>query len=236
MFHLFRDANLNTAIDPRCGFFQHILLPKFAVILPHPPMVVLSTTERIYVGKEDNLQRNHPPYMCCHGGSSVCIIQVTGYVRVSYFKYISSPRTGSPMERSQTEIFSPPVVFPKTNSFNLSKSEKEAKKEAFRKYLESSGVLDSLTEVLVALYEQNDKPSSALEFIQQNLGGPSVSEYERLQAEKSDLQIIQFFWLNVRKLLERWSEELAVKKPSKEDEDREAIEDEHTTLANPHHH
>ncbi|EOA31722.1 hypothetical protein CARUB_v10014931mg [Capsella rubella] len=69
------------------------------------------------------------------------------------------------------------------------KEEKEVKKEAFRKYLESSGVLDSLTKVLVSLYEQNDKPSSALEFIQQKLGGPSVSEYEKLQAEKSDLQI-----------------------------------------------
>ncbi|KAE8009918.1 hypothetical protein FH972_006323 [Carpinus fangiana] len=69
------------------------------------------------------------------------------------------------------------------------KEEKEAKKEAFRKYLESSGVLDALTKVLVALYEQNDKPSSALEFIQQKLGGPSASEYEKLQAEMSNLQI-----------------------------------------------
>nr|POE92909.1 c-myc-binding protein [Quercus suber] len=43
------------------------------------------------------------------------------------------------------------------------KEEKEAKKEAFRKYLDSSGVLDALTKVLVSLYEQNDKPSSALE-------------------------------------------------------------------------
>ncbi|KAK9185348.1 hypothetical protein WN943_025704 [Citrus x changshan-huyou] len=59
----------------------------------------------------------------------------------------------------------------------------EAKKEAFRKYLDSSGVLDALTKVLVALYEQNDKPSSALEFFQQELGAPSVSEYEKLQAE-----------------------------------------------------
>lgn len=68
--------------------------------------------------------------------------------------------------------------------------EKEVKKEAFRKYLESSGVVDALTKgfllyslglfsthdelellfliyaslvVLVALYEENDKPSSALE-------------------------------------------------------------------------
>ncbi|KAK9078673.1 hypothetical protein SSX86_002730 [Deinandra increscens subsp. villosa] len=67
--------------------------------------------------------------------------------------------------------------------------EKEAKKEAFRKYLESSGVLDALTKVLVALYEQNDKPSSAVEFVQQKLGGPSLCEYEKLQAEMSDLQI-----------------------------------------------
>ncbi|XP_010274843.1 PREDICTED: C-Myc-binding protein homolog [Nelumbo nucifera] len=67
--------------------------------------------------------------------------------------------------------------------------EKEAKKEAFRKYLESSGVLDALTKVLVALYEQNDKPSSAIGFIQHRLGGPTLPEYEKLQAEMSDLQI-----------------------------------------------
>ncbi|KAG9451784.1 hypothetical protein H6P81_004688 [Aristolochia fimbriata] len=67
--------------------------------------------------------------------------------------------------------------------------EKEAKKEAFRKYLESSGVLDALTKVLVALYEENDKPSSAVEFVQNKLGGPTLSEYEKLQAEKLDLQM-----------------------------------------------
>ncbi|XP_048499142.1 uncharacterized protein LOC104907547 [Beta vulgaris subsp. vulgaris] len=66
--------------------------------------------------------------------------------------------------------------------------EKEAKREAFRKYLESSGVVDALTKVLVALYEQNSKPSSAVEFVQQKLGGPTVAEYEKLKAEMSDLQ------------------------------------------------
>ncbi|CAI9091446.1 OLC1v1026483C1 [Oldenlandia corymbosa var. corymbosa] len=71
----------------------------------------------------------------------------------------------------------------------MSSIEKEAKKEAFRKYLESTGVLDALTKVLVALYEQNEKPSSALEFIQQKLGGPTIAEHEKLQAELSDLQI-----------------------------------------------
>ncbi|CAI0464733.1 unnamed protein product [Linum tenue] len=106
------------------------------------------------------------------------------------------------------------------------KEEKEAKKEAFRKYLESSGVVDTVTKgslisssfsflvggflpsfhihhllfpqllwvaglavALVALYEQDEKPSSALEFIQQKLGGPSLCEYEKLQAEMSDLQL-----------------------------------------------
>ncbi|XP_058083202.1 uncharacterized protein LOC131231122 isoform X2 [Magnolia sinica] len=67
--------------------------------------------------------------------------------------------------------------------------EKEAKKEAFRKYLESSGALDVLTKVLVALYEENDKPSSATEFIQHKLGGPTLSEYGKLQAEMQDLQL-----------------------------------------------
>jgi len=64
----------------------------------------------------------------------------------------------------------------------------ESKKEAFRKYLESSGVLDALTKVLVALYEENEKPSVAIEFIQRSLGGPTSSEYEKLLAEKAELQ------------------------------------------------
>ncbi|XP_062187899.1 uncharacterized protein LOC133891195 [Phragmites australis] len=67
--------------------------------------------------------------------------------------------------------------------------DREAKKEGFRKYLESSGVLDYLTKVLVALYEENDKPPSAVEFVQQKLGGPSISDYEKLKAERLDLQL-----------------------------------------------
>ncbi|XP_038889368.1 c-Myc-binding protein homolog [Benincasa hispida] len=71
--------------------------------------------------------------------------------------------------------------------------EKEAKKEAFRKYLESNGIVDALTKgwllVLVALYEQNDKPTFTLEFVQQRLGGPSVDEYEKLRSEMADLQV-----------------------------------------------
>ncbi|KAG5406479.1 hypothetical protein IGI04_012598 [Brassica rapa subsp. trilocularis] len=118
------------------------------------------------------------------------------------------------------------------------KEEKEAKKEAFRKYLESSGVLDSLTKVLVALYEQNDKPSSALEFIQQKLGGPSVSDYEKLQAEKSDLQIKynELFAKHQETLRElEGVKSLHSRNSSKDDDEREVIEDEHTALVAPPH-
>jgi hypothetical protein len=39
----------------------------------------------------------------------------------------------------------------------------EPQKEAFRKYLESAGVMDALTSVLVNLYEEPDKPKAAVE-------------------------------------------------------------------------
>ncbi|KAL6583852.1 hypothetical protein OROMI_003141 [Orobanche minor] len=65
--------------------------------------------------------------------------------------------------------------------------EKEVNKEAFRKYLEAAGDLDALTKVPVALYEQNDKPSSPTEFIQQKLGCPTVAEHDKPQAQVSDM-------------------------------------------------
>ncbi|XP_003557460.1 c-Myc-binding protein homolog [Brachypodium distachyon] len=86
--------------------------------------------------------------------------------------------------------------------------DRESKKESFRKYLESSGVLDTLTKVLVALYEENDKPSSAVEFVQQKLGGPSISDYEKLKAEKLDLQLKYNELLETHKETNRQLEEL----------------------------
>ncbi|KAF2573971.1 hypothetical protein F2Q70_00000615 [Brassica cretica] len=54
--------------------------------------------------------------------------------------------------------------------------------------------------LLVVLYEQNDKSSFLFRFIQQNLGGLSVSDYEKLQAEKSNLQIKYMrYLLNIKK-------------------------------------
>eukprot|EP00227_Mantoniella_beaufortii_P000720 CAMPEP_0197617488 /NCGR_PEP_ID=MMETSP1326-20131121/61061_1 /TAXON_ID=1155430 /ORGANISM="Genus nov. species nov., Strain RCC2288" /LENGTH=98 /DNA_ID=CAMNT_0043186381 /DNA_START=491 /DNA_END=787 /DNA_ORIENTATION=- len=63
----------------------------------------------------------------------------------------------------------------------------EQKKEAFRKYLESAGVIDSLTKVLVTLYEEPDKPTTAIDFLKANLGGPTPAEFEALVEEKNTL-------------------------------------------------
>lgn len=64
----------------------------------------------------------------------------------------------------------------------------ETKKEAFRKYLESAGAIDTLTRVLVSLYEEQDKPSEATDFIKASLGAPTPEQYHKLEADNSKLQ------------------------------------------------
>ncbi|KAK1788972.1 hypothetical protein P4O66_015884 [Electrophorus voltai] len=91
----------------------------------------------------------------------------------------------------------------------------ESKREQFRRYLEKAGVLDSLTNVLVALYEETEKPNNAMEyplcsiqldtngyinpcevaalktlsFIKQHLGsGDDSTDIESLRVELSKLQ------------------------------------------------
>ncbi len=64
----------------------------------------------------------------------------------------------------------------------------EAKKEEFQKYLEKSGVIDSLTKVLVGLYESPEKPNNAIDFIKEFLGTPATSDSEKLKKTISDLE------------------------------------------------
>ncbi|XP_047460296.1 C-Myc-binding protein [Mugil cephalus] len=66
----------------------------------------------------------------------------------------------------------------------------ETKREQFRRYLEKSGVLDTITSVLVALYEEANKPDDALDFIKLHLGatGPEPVDAQALRMELSDLQ------------------------------------------------
>ncbi|KAJ3022849.1 hypothetical protein HKX48_005050 [Thoreauomyces humboldtii] len=62
------------------------------------------------------------------------------------------------------------------------------KKEDFRKYLEKNGIIDALTKVLVGLYEEPEKPESAMEYVKQFLGGPSDVDVEALRSENEELQ------------------------------------------------
>lgn len=66
----------------------------------------------------------------------------------------------------------------------------DPKREQFRRYLEKAGVIDSLTSVLVALYEHQERPSNALEFVKDHLGaaGLGAADTEALQQEVTDLR------------------------------------------------
>ncbi|NXA43536.1 MYCBP protein, partial [Eudromia elegans] len=66
----------------------------------------------------------------------------------------------------------------------------DSKREQFRRYLEKSGVLDTLTKVLVALYEEPEKPNSALDFLKHHLGAssPETPEIEALRLEAAELK------------------------------------------------
>ncbi|XP_071751170.1 C-Myc-binding protein [Centroberyx gerrardi] len=66
----------------------------------------------------------------------------------------------------------------------------DSKREQFRRYLEKSGVLYSLTSVLVTLYEETDKPNNALDFIKLHLGaaGPEPADTDALRVELAELQ------------------------------------------------
>ncbi|CAO2588922.1 Ras-related GTP-binding protein C [Lemmus lemmus] len=66
----------------------------------------------------------------------------------------------------------------------------DSKREQFRRYLEKSGVLDTLTKVLVALYEEPEKPTSALDFLKHHLGAatPESPEIELLRLELAEMK------------------------------------------------
>ncbi|KAM3829480.1 C-Myc-binding protein [Vipera latastei] len=66
----------------------------------------------------------------------------------------------------------------------------DSKREQFRRYLEKSGVMDTLTKVLVALYEEPEKPSCALDFLKHHLGAaaPENPEVEALRLEVAEMK------------------------------------------------
>eukprot|EP00741_Cyanophora_paradoxa_P009702 tig00001600_g9399.t1 len=64
----------------------------------------------------------------------------------------------------------------------------DSKKDEFRKYLERSGVIDAVTKVFVALYEEPEKPANALDFIKTYLGAPTTAEYEGLKSDNDRMK------------------------------------------------
>jgi hypothetical protein len=66
----------------------------------------------------------------------------------------------------------------------------DSKREEFRKYLEKAGILDVLTKVLVGLYEEPEKPTNPLEFVQRHLhgGDPESPDVETLRQELMELK------------------------------------------------
>lgn len=63
-----------------------------------------------------------------------------------------------------------------------------ASKEDFRKYLEETGVLDSIDKVLVNLYEEADQPPDPLDYIKQYLGAPKGVDASQIKEENARLE------------------------------------------------
>lgn len=61
----------------------------------------------------------------------------------------------------------------------------EAKREQFRRYLERSGVIDSLSKALIRLYEETNKPDDAIRFVRKYMCESCVDDvqYEALKAD-----------------------------------------------------
>ncbi len=74
---------------------------------------------------------------------------------------------------------------------SLSQNKAETRREEFRRYLEKSGVVDTLTKVLVGLYEQPEKPEDALDYIRSHFQGGPVEEVDvpALKNERDELQM-----------------------------------------------
>merc|ERR1712018_431772 len=83
------------------------------------------------------------------------------------------------LEEFEASIFSQPHYTMSKNTVQI-----DARREEFRKYLEKEGILESLTKVLVALYEEPDKPSDALSFVRNNF---AASEMQTMRAQVDNL-------------------------------------------------
>jgi hypothetical protein len=62
------------------------------------------------------------------------------------------------------------------------------KREAFRKYLESGNVMESLTRALVSLYEEPEQPADPLNYIRAAIGAGEGVDIDALVRKNQDLK------------------------------------------------
>lgn len=67
----------------------------------------------------------------------------------------------------------------------------EARRDEFRNYLETSGAITALTNVLIKLFELPEKPENSVKFICQNMGGYSELEEENEELKRNLADALQ---------------------------------------------
>lgn len=67
-------------------------------------------------------------------------------------------------------------------------SAQDRKRDDFRKYLEDSGLLDSITKVLNHLYENFDPSVDPLQYVKDHLGNPEGVNVDELRAKNEALK------------------------------------------------
>ena len=62
-----------------------------------------------------------------------------------------------------------------------------SKREAFRKYLETGNVIETLNRAMIQLHEQSEKPEDPLNFIRNVIGGQETENVDALIRKNQDL-------------------------------------------------
>lgn len=66
----------------------------------------------------------------------------------------------------------------------------DGKREAFRKFLESGNVIETLNRAMIALHELDEPPADPIQFIRQNIGSEySDEDIDALIRENQDLKV-----------------------------------------------
>jgi regulator of replication initiation timing len=68
-------------------------------------------------------------------------------------------------------------------------SDEISQHDEFRQYLDKSGIIERLTQILVDLYEMEPKPENPLQYIRNHLGSLKDVDVEELVTENEELKL-----------------------------------------------